>query len=171
MSVRTGKSLFFPLVKLAVYFTELVVPKLVIVVKDFGGQIEQTGSFCDQWRGYLGRNWSRATKLMKWNARCQAKERKVPCSPLRSPFLSCKEYLSGVMPTGQRISSMSRSSASVEAPVSACVYLKHGEGFAICFRNAVSKAFSLGNYRTVLWDATFLTWMLNFGLNCPSRNL
>lgn len=39
---------FFPLVKLAVYFTELVVPRLVLVVKDFGGQIEQTGSFCDQ---------------------------------------------------------------------------------------------------------------------------
>lgn len=34
---------------------------------------------------------------------------------------------------------MSRSSASIVAPVSACVDLKHGEGFAICFRNTVSK--------------------------------
>lgn len=76
---------------------------------------------------------------MKWDAWCSAKERKVPCSLIRSLFLSCKECLLGVMPAGQRVSAMSRSSAGIVAPVSACVYLKHGEGFAICFRNTVSK--------------------------------
>lgn len=96
---------------------------------------------------------------MKWDAWCSAKEKKVPCSLIRSPFLSCKECLLGVMPAGQRVSAMSRSSAGIVAPVSACVDLKHGEGFAICFRNTVSKHLVLVIIK-LLWDTTSLTWIL-----------
>lgn len=49
VSVRTGKSLFFPLTKLAVSFTELL-----IYVKGFSGQIEQMCPFSDQW---LNNTW------------------------------------------------------------------------------------------------------------------